>query len=224
MLRECRIDELLGAHRTVFPEIWDTVQMEETVESNAWHQHQSVLDHSYEVFEALARVSQLQIDHMDRLRGHKRQFEEYVQSPLASGRSRLMCLQLAALFHDVGKVSTLNKDDYGNTTCNGHDKMSLQLMGSRFPLSDADDADIDYIRRIVALHHSPDIFLDVIGHSGFAEHKLAFIRGAAELSIDALIFYLADFEGGKVDANVEASKELIYRTVAETICDCLESC
>ena len=114
-----------------------------------WHQY-GILTHTLKCLEALDNEVFPEIKRLN-----KDEFSHGYLSELIDGMSRGELLNIALLWHDLGKWRGRKKDEKGNWDFKGHEALSEQLireleLGKRYGLSDKQQ---DHVARLTGLHY-----------------------------------------------------------------------
>jgi UTP:GlnB (protein PII) uridylyltransferase len=118
MKQPIQIDSLLpesvadDSFSTILPEYY---QLRHVIESNGWHNDQSVFDHSLACTRALRNITQF-----DYLVDRKREILDSYLAQSVEGHTRMELLNMATLFHDMGKSISLQHNSQGDTSSPSH--------------------------------------------------------------------------------------------------------
>lgn len=189
-----------------------------TVENNDWHLSQSVLDHTMDVFNSVDRIISLDDPLMRYVEPIRQEILEYMDTPVRSNSRRLL-LKIAALLHDLGKVSTIQIKSDGKTTCPGHALESKRLFEQKAELLSAPQIEVAYIANIIGKHHDADAFMDALELDKYADELARYRSGNKDTVVDLLFFYIFDFEGCKINSNIRDQKPSMYKKVCNIIFD-----
>jgi hypothetical protein len=201
----------------VFPTLWPCEDLARLIEVNEWHRRQSVLDHTFLVFEALAPLYQGDgIDGWSTLAQRA-----WLDRHLGGGGptcSRQDLLRLVALLHDVGKLQTLVVGEDGRTKCPHHAAVSAEIGASLLDELGLGPDESRYVREVVAGHHLPGSVVDValVRVDQQALHAFRDKLGAS-LAFDILFFYVADFNGCDIEDSLRARKPHLLALVSDLL-------
>lgn len=140
---------------------------------------------------------------------------------LVAEHSRRTLLKVAALLHDIGKISTIQSAGRGATSCPEHATESLRIFESRrhfLPLTFREQA---YVAQIIEKHHDIDRFICCQSPEHCAAGLERYRRENEHILIDLLLFYLSDVEGSRTSQAVKNQKPLIWKQISGIIFDAL---
>ena len=130
-------------------ELPELYELENFIENNAWHNNDSVFNHTLAVLDELEKL-------LKNINNKKINF--YLDQKV-DGHTKRELLFLGALFHDIGKSDTLVKNG-NSTSCPKHEKIGSEKVKSildRFNLSDREKA---IVVNIVKYHGEIPSILD----------------------------------------------------------------
>jgi len=179
--------------KTFLPEFYE---LEKIVENNPWHTNDSVLNHTISVLLELKQLLKKLNDRIKVYLGKK--IDIYSKREL---------LFLTALFHDIGKKETFEKEK-DITKCPGHEKVGttkLKIILSKFDLSKNEK---EFITKIVRNHGFIHEILN------FPEKNLKkkleeFKKRYSDIFLEVILLSIADMLGSQLKNN--KSKEFNFR-------------
>lgn len=199
-----------GSLKSIFPELY---RLNEVVESQDWHDDQSVFDHSIKTAQAIDSIAEF-----DFLESEARQFLRNYLDEMIGTHTRLELLKFAALFHDIGKNETLYHKPNGDTSCPSHaviGGIDIAIILTRVTLSHDERI---YIRKLIAEHLLPSDIIEVgINNKTLDRQILRRIeKCCAGYTIEAIVLSYADWLGCQVRDTVVV--ELNERVKAAQAC------
>jgi hypothetical protein len=134
-----------GGLADAVPELYEQKQ---TVEVNAWHDHQSVFDHTVSVIKAVEQIYRFEflfISSRDVLTAYLAK-EQY-------GYSMKNLSLFTALLHDIGKAKTMITNvQTGQTDCPEHEKVGSKMSIAVLRRANIGVRTSDHIGKLVLLH------------------------------------------------------------------------
>ncbi|NTU73193.1 HD domain-containing protein [Candidatus Roizmanbacteria bacterium] len=180
------------AYLNSLPEFYE---LEKTVENNAWHHNQNVLEHSIIVYAALETTLKdtfLALQQQVKL-------DKYL-SQVISKKRRVDLLKIATLLHDLGKADTIIIDQDGVTSCPKHEIVSAQKVkhfAKRFGLDTKEES---CIKRIVRYHSIGFGVLDSVITHGYSEiYVQSFKETVGDIAIELILLLRADIMGTNLE-------------------------
>jgi UTP:GlnB (protein PII) uridylyltransferase len=167
-------------------------QLQNVVESQGWHDDQTVFDHSIDSAKALDRIVQFD-DIADDARA---KFQSYLNRPVEE-HSRLSLLKLATLLHDIGKLISLQYNAQGNTSSPSHGLLGSWVATpvlARFDITDTEKA---FVLGLIADHLVPPdlIELSINNHTPSSSVADLLRRHRPNTTIELLLLAQADWAG-----------------------------
>jgi len=171
--------------KKIIPELYE---LEKIVENNPWHINNSVLNHTISVLSELKQLLKKLNDRIKVYLGKK--IDVYSKREL---------LFLAALFHDIGKKETFEKEK-DITKCPGHEKVGatkLKIILSKFDLSKNEK---EFITKIVRNHGFIHEILNFPEKN--LEKKLGeFKKRYSDIFLEVILLSIADMLGSQLKLN-----------------------
>src|SRR3989344_2400956 len=134
-----------GKLKAVFPEVYDLKKIVENTVSRV-HDNQSAFDHSLATFEKLKTALKTM-----RLPKHREKKVLNVLAVQVQNYDSWQLLLYSALFHDIGKKTTLRKQgDY--TYASGHEEKSAEMLPKMKYRFGFGAQDLKYLQKIVKYH------------------------------------------------------------------------
>ncbi len=218
MPRSVTISEFLSHPALGLEEFVQVELLTRTVEDNEWHNGQSVWDHGMRTYRAVDKIISLHDPLLRILSPIKSEIAAHMDSTFGTHPRRVL-MKVAALLHDIGKVSCVQTGLREQTACPGHAAESRKVFerhGSVLPLPMRER---EYIAGIIGGHHDIDRFLSCQGDEHCAAELQKFRRENEHILIDLLIFYLCDFEGSKINFMVRRQKPQIWNKICGVLFD-----
>jgi UTP:GlnB (protein PII) uridylyltransferase len=174
------------------PEIYD---LKNSVEHNAWHDNDTVFDHTVAVLDELARLQ----------KSAERRISSYLNQTIDRYR-RKDVLFIAAIFHDIAKFDTITSND-GPTSCPKHAELGARKVKAILDRFDLSRREKEIIIQIIRHHGDIHSVLDK------EEPKTSFDLIAAkhqDIIVELILLALADVIGSQLRDNDPA--QFIMRT------------
>ena len=131
-----------------------------------------------------------------RLGRYRQNFAEHLAVPLNADRSPRALLFLAALYHDVAKPSTRQKDEGGRLRFWGHDERGAEIAVQRAHAFHLSNDEIDHLRQIVRHHMRIHFHANRLVSEGKYPTRRAiyrFFRYTGTAGVDVILLALADY-------------------------------
>ncbi|MEW6569200.1 MAG: HD domain-containing protein [Chloroflexota bacterium] len=126
-----------------------------------------------------------------RLGRFRKHLGEHFNQSLAQGRRVRSLLFFAALYHDVGKVSTRQVEPDGRIRFLGHERVGARLAAERARSLHLSNAEAERLSDIVK-HHMRLVWLEA-GPAVTSRAVYRFFRQVGEAGVDVVLLSLADF-------------------------------
>jgi poly(A) polymerase len=115
---------------------------------------------------------------------------------ISDGHTRKTLLKLAALFHDISKPQTKQKDETGRTRFPGHSELGSAVTAQRLTQLRFGSRGIATVTKIIEGHLRPNHMMQGVEQpTNRAIHR--FFRDLGDAAIDTLYIALADYLGAK---------------------------
>jgi len=194
------LDEL-GILEMIFPEI----KAMRNIGQGPYH-HLDVWEHTLET------VRQLELLFKKIKRGGD--ISAYLAEEVSFERSRYLLLKLAALLHDIGKPSTLRREE-GKISFHGHERVGVDMIKAIAKRLKLSNDELALLKRVVICHLRPGFLSDLPEISERA--KFRFFRDAGKEAISTLVVSLADQRATKGPLTTAQSRLRHERTSAALI-------
>jgi putative nucleotidyltransferase with HDIG domain len=126
-----------------------------------------------------------------RLGRYRSQITRHINTTITPDRSRRALLYLAALYHDIAKPETLERDIDGRIRFINHENLGAEIISVRASKFHMSNAERDHLKRIVRNHLRP-LQLAMIGKSPSRRAVYRFFRDTRSAGVDIVLLSLAD--------------------------------
>lgn len=189
---------------TIFPEFYE---LRHVVESQSWHDNQTVFDHSIESARALETIMRFEyLTEQD-----KDLFTQYLDS-VVDGHSRRELLRAATLFHDAGKLISLQQNSTGETSSPSHGVIGEWMAKPMIDRLDISQRAKQVVQGLVADHLIPSdlIELSLNNNTPVRDNLTLLLTHRPETAVELLLLGYADWLGCAVrdSAREERSKRI----------------
>lgn len=200
-VRPLRALEALGLLDRVFPELAGLKGLEQPPPHalDVWGHTLAVVDRLGDLLTVLGdehdaeAASDLILgEAVFRLGRFRRGLNARLETSLSQGRRVRQLLFFSALYHDVGKASTVTTEA-GRIRFIGHEAVSASLAVQRATALRLSGDEIECIRRTVLHHLRPALLEEAVPVSPRAVYR--FFRDAGDAGVDVVLVSLADFLG-----------------------------
>jgi putative nucleotidyltransferase with HDIG domain len=137
------------------------------------------------------------------LGSYKSHLQDHFDKQLNLNRSRRSILFFTALYHDIGKPSTISTEEDGRIRFFDHETIGAEITENRSHELALSQNEIDYAKTIIENHLRPH-FLSQTNGSLTRRSIYRFFRDAGEAGIDTCLLSLADFLATH-NANLESN-------------------
>ena len=122
--------------------------------------------------------------------------DTYFSQPVGDGYSRRTMLKLGALFHDIAKPQTKQKDETGRTRFPGHSELGAEVTTERLRQLRFESKSISMVAKMVEHHLRPAHMMQGVEvPTGRAIHR--YFRDVGDVAVDTLYLCQADFLAAK---------------------------
>lgn len=170
-------------------ELPEFFELEDFVENNAWHNNDSVFNHTLAVLEELEKL----------LKNINNKINSYLNQKVDENTKREL-LFLGTLFHDIAKSDVLVKTS-DSTSCPKHEEVGSEKVKSildRFDLSDREKATV---ANIVKYHGEIHIILDPNNDNRIDEQFNKFKSERHDIFMELILLAMADTLGSQLKDN-----------------------
>ena len=158
--------------------------LKNVIENDSVHNNDSVYNHTLSVAENVLYIA-----------GINKLFADYF-SRLVKNRTVLQLVTAAALFHDIGKVSTFTVSE-GITSCDGHEEVSYNLVSGYFQNVEGDSGEKEVIKEIVRQHAVFYPYIETENKN--IEDDFNRLENELELYAELLLFCISDIRGSQLE-------------------------
>jgi len=169
-------------------ELPEFFELEKFIENNAWHNNDSVFNHTLAVLDELEKL----------LKNINNKIDSYLNQKV-DGYTRRELLFLGTLFHDIAKSDVLVKNG-DSTSCPKHEEVGFEKVKSildRFDLSDREKA---IVANIVKYHGEIHIILDP-NNDKINEQFNKFKSERHDIFTELILLAMADTLGSQLKDN-----------------------
>ncbi len=187
------------------PEVYD---LKNVIENAAWHNHESVFDHTLNVLETLQEL----------LENINPQIYTYLNQKIDNHTKREI-LFLGTLFHDIAKGEVLIENE-GLTSCPGHEEMGSKKAKEILDRLDLSDLEKDLIVKIVKHHGEMHGILDPKNDK--REEQLSKLKtNHSDIYLELVLLAMADTLGSQLKINnppkYQFRADYYYRLIKEPL-------
>ena len=195
-VREITLDRLKkGEFQNAFPEVY---ALKNVVENNAWHDNESVFDHTMNVLYMLEQIKKY----------CSKRVKNYLEQTL-DDNTQWETLYVGGLLHDRGKESTL-KNTQSGTTCPGHEGKGAKIISSTLNKIFLSDLEQRIVKKIVEYHGHPNNIIHP-NNENLEEQYDKLMSQQSDISVELNILALADTLSSK-PLRINNPKEFKMRT------------
>lgn len=189
-------------------------QLKSVIESQGWHDNQTVFDHSIESAKALEEI--IRFDYL--AEQDRNTLIDYLNGKLET-QTRLDLLRLATLLHDIGKLISLQRNAEGNTSSPSHGIIGewiAQPVVDKFDLSDAEKK---FVLGLISDHLVPSDLIEMSTNNNTAPSEILQLLHAnrPESTVELLLLGYADWLGCDVREPVRAERDKRVTVVHECL-------
>jgi UTP:GlnB (protein PII) uridylyltransferase len=178
-------------YEDVLPEYY---LLENFVENNLWHDHQSVLDHVIAVYAGLEKVLEFE----DLSDEEKEKIILYLNKK-DNSHTRLELMKIASLLHDIAKSKVMIEID-GRVSCPGHELVGASMVkdfAERFGLNKEEES---LVERMVRYHGLIAEMLNYIVITKDKEKYLkVFVDAVGDISLELVLMMHSDILGSDLE-------------------------
>lgn len=179
-------------------------RLRDVIESQGWHDNQTVFDHSIESAKALETI--VGFDYLQDQ--DKETLVDYLGGRLES-HTRLDLLRLATLLHDIGKLVSLQRNAEGSTNSPSHGIIGewvAKPIVDRFAISDAEK---DFVLGLVSDHLVPSDLIEMSINNGTTPDEVVELLYANRptSTVELLLLGYADWLGCDVRESIRDERE-----------------
>lgn len=167
------------------PEIYN---LKNIIENAAWHNHESVFDHTINVLEAL----QISLKNINPKIGF------YLNQKINTHTKREL-LFLGTIFHDVAKGDVLVETG-GETSCPGHEQLGYEKVKDILNRFDLSTQEIDIVANIVKYHGEMHAILNPRNNKLDKEFNKFKIKHS-DIFVELILLAMADTIGSQLKPN-----------------------
>ena len=195
----------------VLPEYY---KLSEIIESQGWHDDQTVFDHSIEsakALEEIARFNYLSEEDRATLVGYLNGRRE--------AQTRLDLLRLATLLHDIGKLISLQHNAEGNTSSPSHGIIGEWVAQPIVDKFDLTDVEKKFVLGLISDHLVPSDLIEMSINNDTAPSDVLQLLYAnrPESTIELLLLGYADWLGCDVRESICAERDKRVAVVHECL-------
>jgi poly(A) polymerase len=185
-LENCRdYVELLTKDLGVLPILMPEISQMDNTEQNHFHV-ENVWQHSLRVLGELETI----IKDKEWPGKVACQIEKYLNAKINSGKSRMPLLKFSALFHDIGKIATQEKQANGRITFYNHHREGVPLVNDICQRLKLGSREAKLIKSLIGRHMEPLSLFHVFPLTTKAKNR--FFYRCGEEALGVLILALAD--------------------------------
>lgn len=196
---------------TVLPEYYE---LKAVVESQPWHDHQTVFDHSLKsavALETIIRFEQLPEPASTALTNYLAQKYE--------NHSRLQVLRLATLLHDAGKLISLQHDPQGNTSSPSHGVLGAWVarpLVDKFAMADSEK---QVVLDLITNHLVATDLIEMSVANNTSAQKVVELLQAhrPDIAVELVVLGYADWLGCDIRATVREERQKRVARVHECL-------
>jgi UTP:GlnB (protein PII) uridylyltransferase len=175
-------------------EIPEFYELKNVVENNAWHENDSVFDHTLSVVGSLLTVIQDSGEKVISVLNQK-----------VDRNTRHDLLFLATLFHDIGKKETIIKNN-GITSCPDHESKGAEKTKPILERFDLSQKEKNWIFTLIK-HHGEINFVLNEKDGTLAQRYAAVQNDFSDIALELILFSIADVQGSQVNKKNPAEGE-----------------
>jgi len=179
-------------------------KLKSVVESQEWHDDQTVFDHSIESAKALEAIVRFEyLSEKD-----KETLTDYLNEKRET-HTRLDILRLATLLHDTGKIISLQRNAEGNTSSPSHGIIGEWIAKPVVDKFDISDAEKKFVLSLVSDHLVPSDLIEMSVNNGTAPNELVELLYAnrPKSTVELLLLGYADWLGCSVRESVNEERD-----------------
>lgn len=195
----------------VLPEYY---KLREVIESQGWHDDQTVFDHSIESAKSLEEIV-----HFDYLAEQDRNtLIDYLNGKLET-QTRLDLLRLATLLHDIGKLISLQHNAEGNTSSPSHGIIGEWVAQPIVDKFDLTNTEKKFVLGLISDHLVPSDLIEMSINNNTAPSDVLQLLYANRpgSTVELLLLGYADWLGCDVREPVRAERDKRVTVVHECL-------
>lgn len=179
-------------------------KLRNVVESQGWHDNQTVFDHSIESAKVLEEI--VRFDYLSEQ--DRNTLVDYLNGKRET-QTRLDLLRLATLLHDIGKLVSLQHNSEGNTSSPSHGAIGAWVARPVVDKFDLSDTEKEFILGLISDHLLPSDLIEMAINNGSAPSEVVDLLYANRpgSAVELLLLGYADWLGCDVRESVREERD-----------------
>ncbi|MGV9001368.1 MAG: HD domain-containing protein [Candidatus Saccharimonadaceae bacterium] len=188
--------------------------LNDIVESQDWHNEQTVFDHSIKCATELEEITKFAFLPVQ----EREQIVAYLNGKVEL-HTRLELLRLATLLHDIGKHVSLHHNAQGNTASPSHGLLGEWIARPVVDKFDVTDNEKNFVLGLISDHLVPSdlIEMSINNHTPYQNVVMLLQENRPDTMVELLLLAYADWLGCDIRAVVREEREVRIGIVHECL-------